>query len=157
MKYVSLSQAIKSAADLNTPPSDYFNNFLPAYKAYHKRQNVRRTIFKTISLASIFVAASLIHIIINNNNELDISTATGVEMSNHHIQHDKVIVFEGDVYEVTKYVREHINEKTDTISLREYFNGDDVWGIYVIGDEKFRLYYQFIGNGRYTIFKYNEQ
>jgi len=77
-------------------------------------------------------------------------------MSNWHTEQGKVILFEGDVYDVIKFVKERINQKTETISLREYFNNDDVWGVYVPGDEKFRLYYQFIGNGRYIVFNYSK-
>jgi len=76
-------------------------------------------------------------------------------MSNHNIQHGKIIVFEGNVTEVTQFIKEHIKEKTDSLNLKEYFNGDDVWGIYVPGDEKFRYYYQCLGNGKYTVFVIN--
>ena len=77
-------------------------------------------------------------------------------MSNHRIQHGKVVVFEGTVTDVTQFIKQHIKEKTDSISLKEYFNGDDIWGVYVPGDEKFRYYYQCLGNGRYTVFVIND-
>lgn len=156
MKYVSLSQAIKTAADLNTPSSDYFNNFLPAYKTYHKRQNVRRAIFKIVPVITIFIVACLTLVSINNKNELDIPTSSGVEMSNHHTQHGKVVVFEGTVVDVTKFIKEHVKEKTETLCLKEYFKGDDVWGVYVSGDEKFRYYYQGLGKGKYIVFVIND-
>ena len=155
-QYVSLSQAIKSAADLNTPSPDYFNNFLPAYKAYHQRQNVRRAVFKIVSLASIFIVASLTFVAINNNNALDIPTAAGVEMSNHHTQHGRVVVFEGTVTDVTQFIKEHVKEKTESLNLKEYFKDDDVWGVYVPGDEKFRYYYQCVSKGRYIVFTIND-
>jgi len=155
MKYVSLSQVIKTAADLNTPSSDYFNNFLPAYKTYHKRQNVRRTVFKIVSVAAIFIVACFTFTSINNN-KLDIDTASGIEMSNHHTQHGKVVVFEGTVVDVTRFIKEHVKVKTETLNLKEYFNNDEVWGVYVPGEEKFRYYYQCLGNGRYSIFVINE-
>lgn len=155
-KDVLLSQAIKNIADLNTPAPDYFNSFLHSYKRYHQRQNVRRTILKTISVASIFVVACISFLAINNHNELDIPTAAGVEMSNHHTQHGKVVVFEGTVVDVTEFIKKHVKEKTDSICLKDYFNGDDVWGVYVPGDEKFRYYYQCLGKGRYTVFVIND-
>lgn len=155
-KYVSLSQAIKIAANLNTPPPDYFNNFLPAYKTYHKRQNVRRVICQIGSTFAVFIVACLCLVVINKNNELDIPTAAGLDMSNHHAQHGKVVVFEGNVVEITNFIKEHVKEKTDTLCLKEHFNGDDVWGVYVPGDEKFRYYYQCLGKGRYTVFVIND-
>lgn len=151
-----LSRFIKNISDHNTPSSDYFNNFLPSYKTYHKRQNVRRTVLKAISLASIFIVACSVYVSINNSNELDIPTAAGVEMSNHHLQHGKVVVFEGNVSDVTEFIKKHIKEKTDTISLKEYFNGDDIWGVYVPGEDKFRYYYQCLGHGKYTVFVIND-
>jgi len=153
---VSLSQAIKNIANLNSPSSDYFNNFLSSYKTYHHRQNIRRTVCKIGSCIAIFVVACLCFYSINNRNELYIPTAAGVDMSNHHAQHGKVVVFEGNVIDVTNFIKQHIKEKTDSISLKGYFNGDDVWGVYVPGEEKFRYYYQCLGNGKYTIFVINE-
>jgi len=156
MKYVSLSQVIKSTADLNTPSSDYFNNFLPAYKTYHKRQNVRRAVFKIVPVITIFIVACLTLVSINIKNELDIPTSSGVEMSNHHTQHGKMVVHEGTVVDVTEFIKKHVKEKTDTLNLREYFNGDDVWGVYVPGEEKFRYYYQCLGKGKYIVFIIND-
>jgi len=154
MEYVSISQAIKSAADLNTPSSDYFNNFLPAYKKYHKRQNFRRTVCKIGSCLAVFIVACLCYSAINNGNKLDIDTASGVEMAQHNT-HGKTVVFEGDVSEVTKFIREHVKEKTQTLSLKDHFQAD-VWGVYVEGEEKFRYYYQCLGHGRYCVFVINE-
>lgn len=154
---VSLSQVIKTAANLNTPSPDYFDSFLPAYKRYHHRQNVRRTVCKIGSGIAIFIVACFINVAINNhNNTLDIPTAAGVDMSNHHAQHGKVVVFEGTVVEATQFIKEQVKVKTETLSLREYFNGDDVWGVYVPGEEKFRYYYQSLGKGRYSVFVINE-
>lgn len=151
-----LSKFIKDVGNSNIASRDYFENFLPAYKAYHKRQNFRRNIFKMgASGIAGLVVACLCYVSINNN-ELDIQTASGVEMSNHHVQHGKVVVFEGDVSEVTGFIKKHVSEKTNTISLKEYFNGDDVWGVYVEGEDKFRYYYQGLGKGRYTVFVINE-
>jgi hypothetical protein len=149
VKYVSVSQIIKAATDLNTPASDYFNNFLPAYKAYHQRQNVRRTVQKVISLVLIFVVACFIYVSINNNDELDILTASGTEMTLNDL---KVIVHEGTVTDVTRFIKDHVKEPTKTLNLRDYFQGDDVWGVYVEGEDKFRYYYQCLGKGQYTIF-----
>jgi len=154
MKYVSLSQVIRTAADLNTPSTDYFNNFLPAYKRYHNRQNFRRAVCKVGSGFAIFVVACLCYSAINNGNKLDIDTAAGGEMAQHNT-HGKMVVFEGDVSDVTKFIREHVKEKTDTISLKEHFKAD-VWGVYVPGEEKFRYYYQCLGKGRYSVFVINE-
>ncbi|NBW56748.1 hypothetical protein EBR43_02985 [bacterium] len=151
-----LSKFIKDISNHNTPSVSYFENFLPAYKAYHKRQNVRRAVFKIVSVAAIFVVACLTFVSININNELDVPTSSGIEMSNHHTQHGKVVVFEGTVVDVTRFIKEHVKEKTETLCLKEYFRGDDVWGVYVPGDEKFRYYYQGLGKGKYIVFVVNE-
>lgn len=63
----------------------------------------------------------------------------------------KNIVTEGTVAEVTQFIKLHIKEQTETISLKDYFK-EDVWGVYVPGDEKFRFYYQCLGQGKYTVF-----
>ena len=75
MEYVSISQAIKAAADLNTPSTEYLNNFLPAYRRYHKRQNIRRAVCKIGSGFAVFIVACLCYASINNHNKLDIDTA----------------------------------------------------------------------------------
>ena len=67
----------------------------------------------------------------------------------------KVIVHEGDVYEVVKWIKDKIG-KHEVLCLKEYFNGQDVYGVYLEGDEKFRYYYECIGKGNYTIFVVNE-
>ena len=156
MEYVSVSQAIKAAADLNTPSTEYLNNFLPAYRKYHKRQNVRRAVCKIGAAFAIFVVACISFAFINNVNKLDIQTASGSNMSNHNVQYGKTVIFEGDVRDVTNFVHEHVKCKTETLSLKEYFEGADVWGVCVPGEDKFRMYYQAIGHGRYTVFLYNE-
>lgn len=76
-------------------------------------------------------------------------------MSNHHTQHGKVVVFEGNVLDVTQFIKKHVNEKTDSINLRDYF-GEEVWGVHVPEEERFRFYYQCLGNGKYTVFIINE-
>ncbi len=154
MEYVSISQAIKAAADLNMPSTEYLNNFLPAYRKYHKRQNVRRAVCKIGSGLAVFVVACLCYASINNHNELDIQTASGGDMAQHNT-HGKQVVFEGDVREVTVFIQKHVKEKTQTLRMNEYFQAD-VWGVYVEGEEKFRYYYQCLGNGRYSVFVINE-
>ena len=147
-----LSEIIRQGSVLNNPGDAYFNSFLPRYKMYRKAKARRQQI---LVVASTLIVACLYYASINNN-ELDIQTASGVEMSNHHVQHGKVVVFEGDVSEVTRFIKEHVKEKTDTISLKEYFNGDDVWGVYVEGEDRFRYYYQGLGKGRYIVFVIND-
>jgi len=154
MEYVSISQAIKAAADLNTPSTEYLDNFLPAYRKYHKRQNVRRAACKIGSGLAVFVVACLCYSSINNSNKLDIDTASGGEMAQNNT-HGKQVVFEGDVREVTDFIRKHVKEKTQTIGLKEHFEAD-VWGVYVEGEEKFRFYYQCLGHGRYSVFVIND-
>jgi hypothetical protein len=154
MEYVSISQAIKAAADLNTPSTEYLDNFLPAYRKYHKRQNVRRAVCKIGSGLAVFVVACLCYSSINNSNKLDIDTASGGEMAQNNT-HGKQVVFEGDVREVTDFIRKHVKEKTQTIGLKEHFEAD-VWGVYVEGEEKFRFYYQCLGHGRYSVFVIND-
>jgi len=77
-----LSRLIKSASDLNSPSSDYFNNFLSSYKTYHKRKNVRRAVFKIISSIAAIIIISFISVVIVDKihqQTLDIQTASGVE------------------------------------------------------------------------------
>jgi len=152
-KYVSLSQAIKTAADLNTPSADYFDNFLPTYKRYHNRQNFRRAVCKIGSCLAVFVVACFCYSAININ-KLDIDTAAGIDMAQHNT-HGKQVVFEGDVKEVTNFIKEHVKVKTQTLNLRDHFQAD-VWGVYVEGEETFRFYYQCLGHGRYSVFIINE-
>jgi hypothetical protein len=154
MEYVSVSQAIKAASNLNMPTTEYLNNFLPAYKKYHHRQNFRRTVCKISSCLAVFVVACFCYACINNGNELDIQTASGGDMAQHNT-HGKQVVFEGDVKAVTDFMREHVKEKTNTLHLRDYFEAD-VWGVYVEGEDKFRYYYQCLGHGRYAVFVINE-
>ena len=136
----NISKLIRQASVLNNPGESYFDSFLPRYKMYRKAKIRRQQILVAVTT---LIVACICFASINNDNELDIPTASGVEMSNHHVQHGKVIVFEGNVTEVTQFIKEHVKEKTETISLKEYFNGDDIWGVYVPGDEKFRYYYTF--------------
>ena len=72
-----------------------------------------------------------------------------------HNAHGKRVMFEGDVKEVTDFIKQHIKEKSETLNLKEYFQAD-VWGVYVEGEEKFRYYYQCLGNGRYSVFIIHE-
>lgn len=67
----------------------------------------------------------------------------------------KVIVHEGDVCDVVKWIKDKIG-KHEVLSLREYFNGQDVYGVYLEGDEKFRYYYECVGRGHYTVFVIND-
>ena len=154
MQYVSVSQAIKAASNLNTPSTEYLNNFLPAYRKYHKRQNVRRAVCKIGSGLAVFIVACFCYASIYNGNKLDIDTASGGEMSQHNT-HGKHVVFEGDVREVTDFIRKHVKEKTQTLRMNDYFQAD-VWGVYVEGEDKFRYYYQCLGHGRYSVFVINE-
>ena len=149
-----LSRLIKGASDLNTPSPHYFDNFLPTYKRYHKRQNFRRAVCKIGSGLAVFVVACFCYASINNSNKLDIDTASGTDMAQHNT-HGKTVVFEGDVREVTDFIRKHVKERTDTVSLKEYFEAD-VWGVHVPGEETFRYYYQCLGHGRYSVFVINE-
>lgn len=151
---ISLSQAIKTAADLSTPSAEYFNNFLPTYKRYHKRQNFKRAVCKIGSGLAVFIVACFFYSAINNGNKLDIDTASGTNMAQHNT-HGKTVVFEGDVKEVTNFIKEHVKEKTQTIGLKEHFEAD-VWGVYVEGENKFRYYYQCLGHGRYSVFVIHE-
>jgi len=67
----------------------------------------------------------------------------------------KVIVFEGDVCEVVKWIKDKLG-KHEVLCLREYFDGQQVYGVYLEGDEKFRYYYECVGKGHYTVFVVNE-
>jgi len=146
-----LSEIIRQASFLNDPGDAYFNSFLTRYKMYRKAKVRRQQILVAFTA---LIVACISFKAINNSNELDIPTSAGVEMSQHHI-HGKTVVFEGDVSDVTKFIREHVKEKTDTISLKEHFQSE-VWGVYVPGEEKFRYYYQCLGKGRYSVFVINE-
>lgn len=148
-----LSKIIQQVSILNNPGESYFNSFLPRYKMYRKTKIRRQQI---LVAASTLTVACLTFVAINNSNELDIPTSAGVEMSNHHTQHGKVVVFEGNVSEVTQFIKTHVKESTNTTSLKEYFNGDDIWGVYVEGEHRFRYYYQCLGKGLYTVFVINE-
>lgn len=148
-----LSEFIRQVSFFNNPGESYFNSFISRYKVYRKAKIRRQQI---LVAASTLIVACITFVSINNSNELDIPTSAGVEMSNHHVQHGKVVVFQGNVSEVTQFIKGHVKEKTDTICLKEYFNGDDVWGVYVEGEDKFRYYYQCLGRGLYTVFVINE-
>ena len=147
-----LSKLIQKASVLNDPGDAYFNSFLSRYKMYRKAKVRKQQIL--VAVAALTVACLCYTSI--NNNELDIPTASGVDMTNHYLQHGKTVVFEGTVIDVTNFIKEQVQQKTETLSLREYFNGDDVWGVYVPGEEKFRYYYQCLGKGRYSVFVINE-
>lgn len=62
----------------------------------------------------------------------------------------KTVVFEGSVTEVAEYINKVVGPH-ETICLKDYFKSD-VYGVYKEGDEKFRYYYECLGNGKYTIF-----
>ena len=77
-----ISKLIKMVANGNTPTPDYFENFLHSYKTYHKRQNVRRTICKAVSIIAAFIIIGIMSIAVLEkvyNNKLDIQTAAGIE------------------------------------------------------------------------------
>ena len=67
-----------------------------------------------------------------------------------YTSHGKVVVFEGNVHEVTTWIQKQIGEHK-TVSLRDYFK-DEVWGVHKIGEENYTYYYQCLGKGRYSIF-----
>jgi hypothetical protein len=94
------------------------------------------------------VVAYFIYVFINKV-KLYISPALGTEMTLNDL---KVIVHEGTITDVTQFIKEHVKKPTKTLNLKDYFQGDDVWGVYVEGEDKFRYYYQFLGKGQYTIF-----
>lgn len=132
------------------PGDAYFDSFLSRYKM-HRQAKIRRKNFMVAAALILFACACLVGIN-NHSNKLDIDTASG-NMSTHH---NKTVLFEGDVVMVTEFIKKHVKEKTETTNLRDYFNGEDVWGVYVPGDEKFRYYYQCMGKGRYSVFIVND-
>lgn len=67
-----------------------------------------------------------------------------------YITHGKKVVFEGDVSEVSNWIKKHVGEH-DTVNLKDYFK-DEVFGVHKVGEEKYSYYYQCLGNGRYSIF-----
>ena len=68
--------------------------------------------------------------------------------------HGKVVVFEGDVKDVTAFIRREM-PCHQTLSLQDYFK-EEVWGVYKEGEEKFRYYYQCLGKGKYSVFVIRE-
>jgi len=77
-----LTKLIKRASDLNSPSSDYFNNFLPSYKTYHKKQNFKRAVYKICTAFAIIVILCLSTLSVIDRlhqQTLDIQTASGVE------------------------------------------------------------------------------
>ncbi len=77
-----LSKFIKDISNHNTPSVSYFENFLPAYRAYHKRQNAKRTVYKICTALAVIVVLCLSSLSIIDKlhqKTLDISTAAGVE------------------------------------------------------------------------------
>lgn len=75
-----LSKFIKRVSDNNSPSPDYFNNFLPSYKIYHQRQNVRRTVCKAVSIIATLIIIGIMSIAVLEkvySNKLDIQTAAG--------------------------------------------------------------------------------
>jgi len=67
-----------------------------------------------------------------------------------YTSHGKVVVFEGDVGEVSTWIKQHVGDH-NTVSLKDYFK-DEVFGVHKAGEEKYRYYYQCLGKGRYSIF-----
>lgn len=63
-------------------------------------------------------------------------------------------LFKGDVLELSNYIKATL-PKHETLNLRDYFKAD-VYGVYVSGEEKFKFYYECLGNGIYTAFTVNE-
>jgi len=63
-------------------------------------------------------------------------------------------LFKGDVVELSNYIKAAL-PKHETLNLRDYFKAD-VHGVYVPGEEKFKFYYECLGNGIYTVFTVNE-
>jgi signal recognition particle receptor subunit beta len=63
-------------------------------------------------------------------------------------------LFKGDVAELSTYIKTTL-PKHETIKLYDYFKAD-VYGVYAPGEDKFRFYYECLGNGVYTIFTVNE-
>jgi hypothetical protein len=67
-----------------------------------------------------------------------------------YTSHGKVVVFEGDVGEVSTWIKQHVGDH-NTVSLKDYFK-DEVFGVHKAGEEKYRYYYQCLGKGRYSVF-----
>lgn len=144
------SKFIKNIADSHETPAGYFEGFVSAYHAFHKRQNTRREIYKVYSILAIFVVACLsVAYIKYKDSEIR------KELQALSLNHNKVVIFEGDVVEANNFIKEHVKQPTQSVNLKEYFNGDDVWGVFVPGDENYRFYYQCLGKGRYTVFILN--
>lgn len=55
-----ISKLIKNISKLNTPSRDYFEGFLPAYKAYHKKQTLKRSCVWIGSLITLCLAIYLL-------------------------------------------------------------------------------------------------
>jgi len=145
-----LSKFIKNIADSHKAPVGYFENFVSSYHAFHKRQNTRREICKVCTILAIFVVACSSVSYIKYRD-----SAIRKELSTLSLNHNKVVIFEGDVVEANNFIKEHVKQQTQSVNLKDYFNGDDVWGVYVPGDEHYRFYYQCLGKGRYTVFILN--
>ena len=67
-----------------------------------------------------------------------------------YTSHGKVVVFEGNVGEVSTWIKQHVGDH-NTVSLKDYFK-DEVFGVHKAGEEKYRYYYQCLGKGRYSVF-----
>ena len=77
-----LSKLIKNIADSHKAPVGYFENFVSCYHAYHKRQNVRRTVLKIVSAITAIIVMSVLSLSFIDKlhqKTLDIQTASGVE------------------------------------------------------------------------------
>ena len=67
-----------------------------------------------------------------------------------YTSHGKVVVFEGNVREVTTWIQKNVGDHK-TVSLKDYFK-DEVFGIHKDNEENYRYYYQCLGKGRYSVF-----
>jgi hypothetical protein len=67
-----------------------------------------------------------------------------------YTSHGKVVVFEGNVGEVSTWIKKHVGDH-NTVSLKDYFK-DEIFGVHKAGEEKYRYYYQCLGKGRYSVF-----
>jgi len=67
-----------------------------------------------------------------------------------HASHGKIVVFQGDVTEVSNWITKQIGEH-QTVSLKEHFQ-DDIFGVYKNGQDYYEYYYQCLGHGNYSIF-----
>ena len=67
-----------------------------------------------------------------------------------YTSHGKVVVFEGNVREVTDWIQKNVGDHK-TVSLKQYFE-DEIYGVYKQGEDSYIYYYQCLGKGRYSVF-----